>query len=52
MHPQLFIGGHLAMDNARDYRQFTGGMYMRYALEPYTGAQAMPLKPLLSPYSD
>lgn len=52
MHPQLFIGGHLAMDNARDYRQFTGGLYMRYALEPYTGAQAMPLKPLLSPYSD
>ena len=52
MHPQLFVGGHLAMDNARDYRQFTGGLYMRYALEPYTGAQAMPLKPLLSPYSD
>ena len=52
MHPQLFVGGHLAMDNARDYRQFTGGLYMRYALEPYTGAQAMPLKPLFSPYSD
>lgn len=52
MHPQLFIGGHLAMDNARDYRQFTGGLYMRYALEPYSGAQTMPLKPLLSPYSD
>ena len=52
MHPQLFFGGHLMLDNARDYRQFTGGLYMRYALEPHTGSQAMPVKPLLSPYSD
>ena len=52
MHPQLFFGGHLMLDNARDYRQFVGGLYMRYALEPHTGTQAMPVKPLLSPYSD
>ena len=51
LHPRLFIGSHLSLDNARDYRQFTGGLYVRYALEPYTGRQALPVNPLKSPYS-
>jgi len=51
LHPQLFIGSHLALDNARNYRQFTGGLYVRYALQPYTGRQALPVAPLKSPYS-
>lgn len=51
MHPQLFIGGHLALDNARDYRQFVGGLYVRYALHPYTGKQSLPVNPIKSPYT-
>jgi hypothetical protein len=51
LHPQLFIGSHLSLDNARNYRQFTGGLYVRYALQPYTGRQALPVNPLKSPYS-
>lgn len=51
MHPQLFIGGSLAMDNARDYRQFSGGLYVRYALQPYLGRPSLPVKTLKSPYA-
>lgn len=51
MHPQLFIGGALAMDNARDYRQFSGGLYVRYALQPYLGRPSLPVKTLKSPYA-
>jgi len=51
LHPQLFVGSHLALDNARNYRQFTGGLYVRYALQPYTGRQALPVSPLKSPYA-
>jgi hypothetical protein len=49
--PQLFLGGHLAMDNASDYRQLVGGVYLRYAMQPYTGQPAMPVAPYKSPYS-
>lgn len=51
LHPQLFLGGQLALDNARNYRQFTGGLYVRYALQPYSGRQALPVAPLKSPYA-
>jgi len=52
MHPQLFVGGQLALDNARDYRQFIGGIYLRYALQPYSGLQALPVNPVKSPYGN
>lgn len=52
MHPQLFVGGQLALDNARDYRQFIGGIYVRYALQPYSGLQALPINPVKSPYGN
>lgn len=48
--PQLTLGGQLAMDNARDYRQLMGGIYLRYAFEPYTGPAAYPLTPYRSLY--
>lgn len=51
LHPQLFVGSHLALDNARNYRQFTGGLYVRYALQPYAGRQSLPVAPLKSPYA-
>ncbi len=50
--PQLTLGGHLAMDNASDYRQFIGGMYLRYAFEPATASLApLPVTPFKSSYS-
>lgn len=49
--PQLFLGGTLDLDNASDYRQLTGGIYLRYALEPQSRPMAMPLTPYKSPYS-
>ncbi len=51
LHPQLFLGGQLALDNARNYRQFTGGLYVRYALQPYAGRPSLPVNPVKSPYA-
>ena len=50
LHPQLFLGGSLALDNARDFREFKGGLYLRYALQPQRSVPVMPLRPLQSPY--
>ncbi|MBT9513468.1 MAG: BCSC C-terminal domain-containing protein [Acidovorax sp.] len=52
MHPQVFVGGHLALNNARNYREFAGGLYVRYAFQPYNGLQAFPVNPLRSPYGN
>lgn len=52
MHPQVFIGGHMALNNARNYREFAGGLYVRYAFQPHNGLQTFPVNPLRSPYSD
>ncbi|MDD0810851.1 cellulose synthase subunit BcsC-related outer membrane protein [Curvibacter sp. RS43] len=52
VHPQVFFGGQLALDNARDYRQFIGGIYLRYALQPYSGLQALPVNTVRSPYGN
>ena len=49
--PQLFLGGHLSMDNASDYRQLMGGLYLRYALQPMTGPVGYPISPYRSPYA-
>lgn len=51
MHPQVFLGGHLALNNARNYREFAGGLYVRYAFQPYNGLQTFPVNPLRSPYA-
>jgi tetratricopeptide (TPR) repeat protein len=50
LHPQLFLGGSFALDNARDFREFKGGLYLRYALQPQSSVPAMPVRPLQSPY--
>ena len=39
---QLFVGGLLGIDNARDYRQWYAGVYVRYALQRQTGLIAFP----------
>lgn len=52
VQPQLRLGGYLGFDNARDYRQFTGGIYLRYAFGPVERPLRLPLTPLHSPYDD
>ncbi|MDF3839979.1 cellulose synthase subunit BcsC-related outer membrane protein [Cupriavidus basilensis] len=39
---QLYVGGLLGIDNARDYRQWYAGVYVRYALQRQTGQIAFP----------
>jgi hypothetical protein len=50
LHPQLLLGGLFALDNARDFREFKGGLYLRYALQPQSSVPAMPVRQLQSPY--
>lgn len=47
----LFLGGHVGVDNAQDYRQWNGGLYLRYMLERMTGPMALPVSPYQSPYA-
>lgn len=42
---QLFVGGTLGVDNARDYRQWYAGVYVRYALQRQTGPIMFPPVP-------
>ncbi|MFJ7883084.1 cellulose synthase subunit BcsC-related outer membrane protein [Pseudomonas sp. NPDC096917] len=48
----MILGGSFGMDNAQDYKQWTGGLYLRYTLEDFTGRMPMPVNPYLSPYSN
>ena len=54
--PQLFLGGALSLNNAQNYRQATGAMYLRYMFGERTefgrptGGGAS-LRPLSSPYT-
>ncbi|WP_238891099.1 cellulose biosynthesis protein BcsC [Achromobacter insuavis] len=51
LSPKLFLGGSLAMDNATDYRQYVGGLYLRYAFYPQTRPLDLPVNPYQSPYA-
>lgn len=48
----FFLGGHAGVDNAQDYRQLSGGLYLRYMLEDQTGPMALPVSPYQSPYAN
>ncbi|MGI4860809.1 MAG: cellulose synthase subunit BcsC-related outer membrane protein [Janthinobacterium lividum] len=48
--PQMFFGGSAGIDNARDYSQWFGGIYLRYAFEKSSGSPTLPPAPLHSPY--
>jgi len=48
----FFLGANLGLDNAQDYKQFTGAMYLRYMLEDMNGAMELPVSPYRSPYSN
>lgn len=50
--PQLYLGGALGFNNARDYRQVTGNAYLRYVFGAGGGVPgAMIVKPFGSPYT-
>ncbi|OWT74281.1 MULTISPECIES: cellulose biosynthesis protein BcsC [unclassified Achromobacter] len=51
LNKHLFLGGTLSMDNATDYRQYAGGLYLRYAFYPQTRPLALPVNPYQSPYA-
>ncbi|VFR49381.1 Cellulose synthase operon protein C [plant metagenome] len=50
MAPNWFIGANAGMDNAKDYRQWQGGLYLRYTLYPMSRQMALPVVPFQSPY--
>jgi len=45
-----FLGGAVSLDNASDYKQWAGGLYLRYTFYPQRGPMEMPLRPYQSPY--
>jgi tetratricopeptide (TPR) repeat protein len=47
----FYFGGHLGVDNAQDYQQWSGGLYLRYMVESMTRPQALPVVPYQSPYT-
>lgn len=51
LNQQWVLGGSMTMDNARDYRQWGGGVYLRYWLHPVAAPLALPLEPYRSPYN-
>jgi Tfp pilus assembly protein PilF len=50
--PNFFLGGNLGLDNAQDYKQFTGAMYLRYMFEDMNSTMELPVSPYRSPYSN
>ncbi|RQO52858.1 cellulose synthase [Variovorax sp. KBW07] len=52
--PRMFLGGALALNNAQNYRQFTGSLYLRYV---FGGSSSLgvpsgtTLNPMVSPYT-
>ncbi|MDR6233284.1 cellulose biosynthesis protein BcsC [Pseudomonas oryzihabitans] len=52
LNPDFHLGGELGLDNARDYRQVNGSLYLRYYFEPQDRPLALPVSPYRSPYSN
>lgn len=46
------LGGELGINNAQDYRQWNGGMYLRYMFEDQYRPMSLPVSPHRSPYSN
>lgn len=49
--PQLFLGGTVGLSNARNYRQFSGNVYLRYQFGGSILSVPPSLSPLTSPYT-
>lgn len=44
------LGLTAGTDNASDYRQWSGGLYLRYYMHPQSGLMSLPVEPYRSPY--
>jgi hypothetical protein len=51
LSPQIFVGGILGLGNARDYKEYFGSVYLRYAFQKMAiGPSSSALAPLRSPF--
>ena len=48
---QLFLGGRMEFNNARDYRQFGTNLYLRFLLDHYGGVLGRQPQPVRSPFA-
>ena len=48
----LILGSHLGLNNAKDYRQWGGGLYLRYYFYPTSRDLDLPVKPYRGPYAN
>lgn len=48
----LVMGSQLGLNNAKDYRQWAGGLYLRYTIYPSKRALDLPVKPYRGPYAN
>ncbi|MGD4807351.1 cellulose synthase subunit BcsC-related outer membrane protein, partial [Xanthomonas citri pv. citri] len=49
--PQLFLGGRLTFNNARDYNQFSSNLYLRFVMDRLGAALGRAPQVLASPYA-
>ncbi|BBJ97818.1 cellulose synthase subunit C [Xanthomonas campestris pv. campestris] len=49
--PQLFLGGRMTFNNARDYNQFSSNLYLRFVLDRLGSALGRAPQVLTSPYA-
>ena len=48
----FLLGANLGLDNARDYKQLSGALSLRYQFEEISGPMSLPVSPYTSPYSN
>ncbi|OXR50704.1 cellulose synthase [Pusillimonas sp. T2] len=48
----LVLGSQLGLNNAKDYRQWAGGLYMRYTFYPSNKGMDLPITPYRGPYAN
>ncbi|WP_232207564.1 cellulose synthase subunit BcsC-related outer membrane protein [Pseudoxanthomonas sp. J35] len=49
---QLFLGGRVDLNNARDYRQYGTNLYLRFLLDRFGANLGRQPQPVRSPYAD
>ncbi|HDS1818730.1 TPA: BCSC C-terminal domain-containing protein [Pseudomonas putida] len=47
----LYLGANLGLDNANDYKQYAGSLYLRYGFDEVSRPMPLPVRPFTSPYT-